>query len=51
MYIDAITGRHSDVAELVAMVDVNPGRLAYYDGAIGDRGVHPTPGTDGPVAA
>ena len=30
MYIDAITGVHRDVAELVAWGDSNPGRLDYY---------------------
>ena len=30
MYIDAITGAHRDVAELVAWGDSNPGRLDYY---------------------
>ena len=30
MYIDAITGEHADVAELVAWADTNPGRLGYY---------------------
>ena len=40
MYIGAITGDHADVAELVATVDVNPGRLDYYDEVIGER-AHP----------
>ncbi|TXN30909.1 Gfo/Idh/MocA family protein [Lacisediminihabitans profunda] len=31
MYIDAITGAHAEVAELVAWADTNPGRLAYYE--------------------
>ncbi|MFE5775640.1 Gfo/Idh/MocA family protein [Brachybacterium sp. NPDC056505] len=30
MYIDAITGPHADVAELVALFDVNPGRMQWY---------------------
>jgi len=34
MYIDAITGVHSDVAELVAWADTNPGRLGYYEAAL-----------------
>jgi len=34
MYIDAITGMHSDVAELVAWADTNPGRLGYYEAAL-----------------
>lgn len=37
MYIGAILGDHADVAELVATVDVNPGRLDYYDRVIGER--------------
>jgi predicted dehydrogenase len=31
MYIDAITGPHAEVAELVAWADTNPGRLGYYE--------------------
>ncbi|NYE18896.1 Gfo/Idh/MocA family protein [Microbacterium immunditiarum] len=31
MYLDAITGAHSDVAELVAWGDTNPGRLDWYE--------------------
>jgi predicted dehydrogenase len=34
MYIDAITGPHADVAELVAWADTNPGRLGYYEAAL-----------------
>ena len=34
MYIDAITGAHSDVAELVAWADTNQGRLGYYEAAL-----------------
>ncbi|UQN28361.1 Gfo/Idh/MocA family protein [Brachybacterium kimchii] len=30
MYIDAITGPHADVAELVALFDTNPGRMQWY---------------------
>lgn len=30
MYVDAILGPHADVAELVALVDTNPGRTGYY---------------------
>ncbi|PWH06253.1 dehydrogenase [Brachybacterium endophyticum] len=30
MYIDAITGPHADVAELVALFDTNPGRMQHY---------------------
>ena len=32
MYLDAIRGDHSDVAELVAWSDTNPGRLDFYQG-------------------
>ncbi|MCU1406186.1 MAG: dehydrogenase [Glaciihabitans sp.] len=31
MYLQAILGEHSDVAELVAWSDTNPGRLDYYE--------------------
>ncbi|GAA4158201.1 Gfo/Idh/MocA family oxidoreductase [Gryllotalpicola daejeonensis] len=31
MYLDAIAGPHSDVAELVAWADTNPGRLDHYE--------------------
>ena len=30
MYLDAIAGPHADVAELVALIDVNPGRREYH---------------------
>ncbi|GAA1164625.1 Gfo/Idh/MocA family protein [Nesterenkonia sandarakina] len=30
MYINAIAGPHSEVAELVALADTNPGRMQYY---------------------
>lgn len=30
MYIDAISGPHADIAELVALADTNPGRVQYY---------------------
>ena len=30
MYLDAIAGPHADVAELVALIDVNPSRLEYH---------------------
>jgi predicted dehydrogenase len=35
MYIDALTGEHADVGELVALCDPNPGRIDYYDGEVG----------------
>lgn len=31
MYVGAITGEHADAARLVATLDLNPGRLDYYD--------------------
>jgi len=31
MYIGALTGTHSDVAELVAWSDINPGRIDVYE--------------------
>lgn len=34
MYVRAILGQHSDVAELVALSDVNPGRVQYYQDLI-----------------
>lgn len=37
MYIGAIIGAHADVAELVATIDVNPGRLDYYDRVIDEQ--------------
>ena len=30
MYVRAILGQHADVAELVALSDLNPGRVQYY---------------------
>lgn len=36
MYVGAITGAHSDVAELVAWCDTNPGRMAFYDAEVGE---------------
>jgi len=36
MYVDAITGDHADVAELVALCDTNPTRMAYYDQQVGE---------------
>jgi predicted dehydrogenase len=37
MYIDAITGDHADVAELVAILDPNPGRLEHYAARVAER--------------
>jgi predicted dehydrogenase len=36
MYIGAITGTHADVAQLVATVDVNLGRMEYYDEVVAE---------------
>lgn len=54
MYVKALMGTHSDVAELVAIGDVNPGRTAYYttlasDLAAGHGGTAPTPSTFDPA--
>src|SRR5665647_980305 len=38
MYIDAILGKHADVAELVAWCEPNPTRIDYYDALEGARG-------------
>lgn len=35
MYVDAILGPHSDVAQIVAWLDRNPGRIDYYDAEAG----------------
>ncbi|NNC12787.1 Gfo/Idh/MocA family oxidoreductase [Planctomonas sp. JC2975] len=45
MYIDAITGAHADVAELVAILDLNPGRMEHYAARIAER----APGAGAPV--
>jgi len=37
MYFDAIGGEHSDVATLVALVDVNPGRLDFHKSRMVER--------------
>lgn len=37
-YVDAITLRHSDVAELVALVDTNTTRAQYYADKLAERG-------------
>ena len=38
MYVDAILGAHSDVAELVALSDPNPTRIDYYATRMRDAG-------------
>ncbi|HVH22961.1 MAG TPA: Gfo/Idh/MocA family oxidoreductase, partial [Pseudonocardia sp.] len=47
MYIDAITERFADRADLVAWSDPNPGRLDYYEERLADRSV-PAPIRYGP---
>ena len=42
MYIDAITGPHADIAQLVAVSDSNPSRMDYYVSAMVAEG-HPPP--------
>jgi predicted dehydrogenase len=51
MYFDAIGGEHSDVATLVALVDVNPGRLDFHKSRMVERyGYEPTTiATGGPA--
>lgn len=41
MYVDALLGTHSDIAELVALSDTNPGRVAYYQRRIEAAGQPP----------
>lgn len=38
MYVGAITGQHSDQAELVAWSDTNPGRQDHYDAVVAAAG-------------
>jgi predicted dehydrogenase len=38
MYIRAIFGKHSDTAELIALSDVNPGRVEFYQKLIHELG-------------
>nr|WP_275407322.1 Gfo/Idh/MocA family oxidoreductase [Cellulomonas marina] len=35
MYVGALTGEHADVGEIVAWLDPNPGRIAFYDAEVG----------------
>ncbi|GAA4913642.1 Gfo/Idh/MocA family oxidoreductase [Nesterenkonia rhizosphaerae] len=37
MYIDAISGPHADIAELVALADTNPGRVQYYADLVAEQ--------------
>src|SRR4051794_8074278 len=39
MYLDAIAGEHRDVAELVALVEPNPGRLAVHKSRLAESGL------------
>jgi predicted dehydrogenase len=39
MYLDAMSGDHKDDAELVALLDPNPGRLAVHAGWLSDAGL------------
>ncbi|WP_281176700.1 Gfo/Idh/MocA family protein [Curtobacterium ammoniigenes] len=48
MYIGAMLGDHSDVAELVAMVDQNPGRMEYYRRLVAEQSPGLTPSTWSP---
>ena len=41
MYVDAISDRFADRAELVAWSDTNPGRLDFYDELMAGRGTGP----------
>ncbi|WP_432508739.1 Gfo/Idh/MocA family protein [Kineococcus auxinigenes] len=39
MYLDALTGTHADVGQVVALVDTNEVRMSYYDEHLAGRGV------------
>jgi len=39
MYLDAIAGPHRSDAELVALIEPNPGRLAVHQGRLADAGL------------
>ena len=49
MYIDALTSSHADLGEIVAFLDPNEARMAYYDRYLVERGYdappHFTPAT------
>ena len=38
MYVDALTSSHADLGEIVAFLDPNEARMAYYDRYLADRG-------------
>lgn len=42
MYLDAMVGRHRDAAELVGLVDPNPGRMAVHLRWLSDAGLDTT---------
>ncbi|WP_225636604.1 Gfo/Idh/MocA family protein [Streptomyces solaniscabiei] len=44
MYVEALSGEHADVGELVAWLDFNPARIDYYDTQLGHA-----LGADGPA--
>jgi predicted dehydrogenase len=39
MYLDAMTGDHRDDAELVGLIETNPGRIAVYRGWLAEAGL------------
>ena len=39
MYLDAMSGDHKEDAELVALLDPNPGRLAVHGNWLSDAGL------------
>ncbi len=39
LYLDAMSGEHADVAEIVALSDVNEGRVAVHERFLAERGV------------
>lgn len=43
MYVDALTGEHREAAQLVALLDPNPGRLSAHAGWITERGLESPP--------
>ena len=45
MYVDAILGDHADVAELVALIDRNPGRADHYRRLVEERSPGTSPST------
>jgi predicted dehydrogenase len=46
LYLHALSGPHSDAAELVAWSDPNPGRLDYYQAALAESGTSAPPRYD-----